>query len=234
LPEAGEAVDLDDLIRRVDPDRWLASRFISDPVRRAEVVALYAFDHELERARRVTSQTLLAEMRLVWWREALDEIFAETPVRRHPTAEALAAAARRRSLPRDLMEAMIDGHIEALGEGVLSETAATRWADAVQGSIAEAAACVLDPSIQPTAARPAGRAWGLALLVRFGRVRLETVADALVESLAEARTAARRLSVAALPAALPARLARYDLAGRSPGPLAKRLALVAASLTGRI
>ncbi len=64
--------DLDQLIRRVDPDRWLTSRFISDQRARAGVLALYAFDHELARASRVASTQLLAEIRLTWWREALD------------------------------------------------------------------------------------------------------------------------------------------------------------------
>jgi len=38
--------DLDALVRRVDPDRWLASRFIADAARRADVMALYAFDQD--------------------------------------------------------------------------------------------------------------------------------------------------------------------------------------------
>ena len=49
------ADDLDGLVRRVDPDRWLATRFIADEAKRADVIALYAFDYELARARQVTS-----------------------------------------------------------------------------------------------------------------------------------------------------------------------------------
>src|SRR5690606_32697718 len=56
--------DLDDLIRRVDPDRWRSSRFIGDVGRRADVIALYAYDYELARAPRVASNPLLAEIRL--------------------------------------------------------------------------------------------------------------------------------------------------------------------------
>ena len=44
------AQDLDALVLSVDPDRWLASRLIAEPEARADVVALYAFDHELARA----------------------------------------------------------------------------------------------------------------------------------------------------------------------------------------
>ncbi|MFN9711725.1 MAG: hypothetical protein ACK547_01920 [Alphaproteobacteria bacterium] len=60
------AEDLDDLIRRVDPERWLSSRFIADEAARADVIALYAYDHELARAPRVASNPLLGEIRLTW------------------------------------------------------------------------------------------------------------------------------------------------------------------------
>jgi len=226
------ADDLDGLIRRVDPDRWLTSRFIADPAARADVVALYAYDHELARARRIASTPLLAEIRLTWWREALDEIFAGGPVRRHPVAEALAAAVRRHDLPRQPLEAMIDGQIAALEVPALDEAAAVAWADAVQGSLARLAGRVLDPSAEPDAVAAAGRGWGLALLIRAGAVTRQTATPPLRAALAVARAA--RFSVAALPAALPARLARFDLAGRTPGPLGKRLRLFLAAATGRV
>ena len=52
--------DLDALIRRVDPDRWLSSRFVADVEVRADVIAVYAFDHELARAPRVTTHLVQA------------------------------------------------------------------------------------------------------------------------------------------------------------------------------
>jgi 15-cis-phytoene synthase len=228
----GAEEDLDQLIRRVDPDRWLTSRFITDLEARADVLALYAFDHELARAGRAASTQLLAEIRLTWWREVLDQVFAGDTVRRHPVAEALANAIRRRGLPRAPLEAMIDGQIEALGEISLDRAAALGWADAVEGSAAILAAAVLDPSTP--AAAPAGRAWGLALLLRSNKAPAEVIRPLLRDALGEARRAAKGLSVAALPAALPARLARFDLTGKAPGPLAKRLSLVLASATGRL
>jgi phytoene synthase len=235
----GAADDLEQLLRRADPDRWLTSRFIGDAGARADVVALYLFDHELARARRAASSSLLAEIRLTWWREALDEIYDDGPVRRHPVAEALAAAVARRGVPRAPLEAMIDGHIVALDAGLMDSGlmdagAALAWADAVQGSLAEAAAMTLDPAGPVVAARPAGRAWGLALLKRAGLASAEAVAAPLEAALAETRRTARALSAAALPAALPARLARFDLAERTPGPVAARLALIQAVVTGRI
>lgn len=224
--------DLDQLIRRVDPDRWLTSRFIADRRARADVLALYAFDHELARACRVASTALLAEIRLTWWREALDEIFADGPVRRHPVAEALREAVRRHDLPREPLEAMIDGQIASL-DIEFDAAASLAWADAVEGSLAVAAAHVLDPGCAERAAL-AGRAWGLALLLRSGRAPDALLRPMLASAIAEARAHAAALSVAALPAALPARLARFDLAGRSPGPLRKQLSLIGASATGRL
>ncbi|HLY80259.1 MAG TPA: squalene/phytoene synthase family protein [Caulobacteraceae bacterium] len=226
--------DLDQLIRRVDPDRWLTSRFIAAERARTDVLALYAFDHELARARRAASTQLLAEIRLTWWREALDEIFTGGPVRRHPVAEAVAGAVQRHGLPRALLEAMIDGEIEALELERLDEAAAIAWADAVEGSLGALAARVLDPAVSGEASALAGRAWGLALLRRSGRVGDEIVRPLLASAIDRARTAAAGLSVAAMPAALPARLARFDLAGKSPGLLRKQLSLILAAATGRI
>ncbi|HEY3889926.1 MAG TPA: squalene/phytoene synthase family protein, partial [Caulobacteraceae bacterium] len=80
--------DLDGTIRQADPDRWLASRFVADPVARADLIALYAFNHELARATEVAHEPLMQEIRLTWWREALDEVFAGRPPRRHPVVEA--------------------------------------------------------------------------------------------------------------------------------------------------
>jgi 15-cis-phytoene synthase len=231
-PEPPES--LDETVRRADPDRWLASRFIGDVTARADVIALYAFDHELARAPRAASTALLAEIRLTWWREVLDEIFAGGAPRRHPVAEALGEAVRRRGLRRQPLEAMIDGQIEALDLTDLDPTAALAWADAVQGSAASLAATILDPASPIEPAVVAGRAWGLALLRRAGRASGTVIQPLLQSALGEARRLAPTLSVAALPAALPARLARLDLAGRQPGPLAKRLSLIVTTATGRL
>jgi phytoene synthase len=234
LPGADDRGDLDELIRRVDPDRWLASRFIGDPAARADVIALLAYDHELARAPRAASNALMAEIRLTWWREALDEIYAGGPARRHPTAQALAEAVRRRSLPRAPLDAMIDGRIAVLDRTALDADEAVAWADAVAGSATVLAAMSLDPAAPPEAAAPAGRAWGLTLLRRAGLAAPETVDALLPRALADARTSARKLSVAAFPAVLHVGLARWDIAARSPPDWRRRLSLVIASATGRI
>ncbi len=133
-----EAEELDALVRRVDPDRWLSTRFVADPAKRADLIALYAFDHELARARRVTSTPLLAEIRLAWWREMLGEAYGGLPVRRHPAAQALSLAVERNSLPRSALEAMIDGYIAVLDEGAVAGVS--------ESATVHAAALLLDPA----------------------------------------------------------------------------------------
>lgn len=214
-------VDLDGEVRRVDPDRWLASRFIADSAARAGVVALYALDRELTRAGAVTSNALTAEIRLVWWREALDEIFAAGQQRRHPTAEALAATVGAFRLQREPFEAMIEARIGALETPPSDAVSAMAWAQATQGGLARLAAEILGAGDQARFAGPAGAVWGLQLLGR---------GEVVGAALAEARASARRLPPAAFPATLCATLVRAPGASE----LEKRARLTWAALTGRI
>ena len=221
---------LDQAVRRADPDRWLASRFIADRDARADVIAVYAFDHELARADVVASQTLIAHIRLTWWREALDEIFSERPVRAHPAAQALATCVRRRALRRAPLESMIDGHIDALDQPAPTLPQALAWADAVGGGVVLTTARVLDATTSSAATAQAGRAWGLHLLRRSGRVDDGTVRPSIDQALQVANTTIGTLSVKAFPAVACATLARAS-AGT---PLSVRLRLMTAVLRGRL
>ncbi|WP_309091161.1 squalene/phytoene synthase family protein [Phenylobacterium sp.] len=198
--------DLDDLIRRTDPDRWLSSRFIGDAQARADVIAIYAYDHELARAPKVASNPLLGEIRLTWWGEVLDEVFEGRAVRRHPTAQALAEVVRRRGLPREPLAAMIDARYRELDATPMTEAEALEWARDTGGRAAELAVRILDPAQDPDQAVAAGAAWAL---LRKGLT---------VQGTVEARAGARRLSAAAFPAvahaAFAIRPARSDLARR--------------------
>ena len=138
-----ESEDFDALVRRVDPDRWLSTRFVADATSRADLLTLYAFDHELARANAVTSTPLLAEIRLTWWIEMLDEVYGARPVRRHPVAQALADVIARRALPRSAIEPMIESRLAALESGDPASETETVYA----------AALILDPAT-PTDATP--------------------------------------------------------------------------------
>jgi len=213
--------DLDDLIRRLDPDRWLSSRFVGDLGLRADVIAIYAYDHELARAPKVASNPLLGEIRLTWWREVLDEAYEGRHVRHHPTAQAVADVIRRRGLPREPLEAMIDARYRELDATPMTDTEAVDWARGTGGSAAEAAVRVLDPAASAERAVAAGALWAL------GRRDLPALVAANAPA---ARTDARTLSAAAFPAVAHAALVLH----RTRSEFGRRLRLTTAVATGRI
>ena len=220
------ATDLDALVRRVDPDRWMSSRFVADPALRADVVALYAFDHELARAPKVASNPLIGEIRLTWWREALDEVYEGRAVRRHPTAEALADMVHRRGLERARLETLIDARYRELDARPMDEKDALAWAGDTGGVAAEIAAGLLAPGSEAGPARAAGTAWALARRAAHAPA-LKPVAE---RALSAARTAVKELSPRAFPAA-----AHATLVGRgAKSELARRLKVTFAVARGRI
>jgi 15-cis-phytoene synthase len=222
--------DLDALVGRVDPDRWLSSRFIADAQARADVIAIYAFDYQLARAPKVASNPLLGEIRLTWWREALDEIYEGRKVRQHPTALALAEAVKRRSLPREPLEGMIDARYRELDAAPMTLAEALDWAKGTGGGAAVAAALALDAQAARAPASAGGEAWAIGRLMGTAGLQGPEAQAAL----ADARSRARGLSVAAFPAVAHARLARERGRGRRPSDLEARLRLFLAVLTGRV
>lgn len=223
-PGSGGAGDLDDLVRRLDPDRWLSSRFATDPAARADLVALYALDHELARAPRAASNPLIAEMRLVWWREVLDQIFGEQSVRAHPTARALAEVIARRGLDRAPLDDMVEGRITALDGDLAGVERAGRGA-------AFAAAAILDSS--PASGEGVVGELG-ALWARLTHGRGAPPDPDLGARLDLARRESKTIPPKILPAVLHLSLAAPELAGRRPSGLNARLRLLRASLTGRL
>jgi len=240
-PEALE--DLDSVVRRVDPDRWLASRFIGDTEARADVIALYAFNHELARVAETVREPLMGEIRLTWWREALDEIFEGRPSRHHPVAEALAAAIRRRNLARAPLDAMVEARFSDLDpESLVEDAALESYIDATAGAVMALAVAVV-AGVEAQAVRPAARAWGLAGLLRLRTAGVErlparwsddAVRHAVREAIRDAKRGTAALPVSAFPCVAYAALARAYGAGRSPSELEKRLRLTTAVLTGRL
>jgi phytoene synthase len=237
------AENLDVVVKRADPDRWLASRFIADAAARADVIALYAFNHELARVSETVREPLMGEIRLTWWSEAVGEIFAGGAARRHPVVDALAVAVGRRNLARAPLDAMVEARFSDLDPESLADDAALEaYIDATAGAVM-ALAVAATAGVEAHAARPAARAWGLAGLLRLraaGVARLTTkwteaaVRLAVRESLREARSSAVDLPVSAFPCVAYASLAGPYAAGRNLSELEKRLRLMASVLTGRL
>ncbi len=234
------------LVRRHDPDRFLASLF-APPAARETLFVLYAFDRELARARVVTSEPMLALIRLQWWREVV-----EGAARRHEIATALRIALDRGALRPESLLGLITAR-EAEIEAGLPDLAAWRaFAAGTAGALAVAAGQVLghaDRAAEETL-RAAGTAYGAARLIGDvtreararrcrlpadllaaagltpedviaapGDARLGPVLERLRQEAAGLLARAQtRLPRALLPAALPAVLAARDLRRRADSP----------------
>jgi phytoene synthase len=226
-------------VRRHDPDRFLCTLF-APPERRETLFLLYAFNHELARAREVTSQPTLALIRLQWWREIV-----EGARRRHELAGPLGEALDAGRLDAAALGAMIDGR-EAEADAAIPTLAAwKRYVDAIGGALAVAAGRALgaEEPVLPrlralgTAYAIAGQLRSVPALARQGRCQLpeetlaahaltvhEAIADPHAAPLRQALhtladhgrrllcDGAGRLPRSLVAAALPAVLARRDLA----------------------
>jgi phytoene synthase len=156
------------VVRRHDKDRYLASLFAADE-KRPQLWALYAFNYEIARIRELVREPASGEVRLQWWLEAINGLFAGSIVD-HPVAQRLAVAVEQGALPKsafiDLIEArrfdLYDDPMPSLAdlEGYLGETSS---------SIVQLASLILagPASIKAaSAAGYAGVAYGLTGLIR--------------------------------------------------------------------
>lgn len=94
------------LVERGDPDRFLAI-MAAPPAARAALFPLAAFNIEVARAPWVTTEPLIAQMRLQWWQDAVEEIATGKPPRQHEVVGPLAEIMRARQLPVAAFKALI-------------------------------------------------------------------------------------------------------------------------------
>lgn len=154
-------------MRSLDRDRYLAALF-APADRPAALFALYAFNIEIAGVREAVSEPMLGEIRLQWWREAIDGIYAGAP-RRHAVALALSEAVAAHRLPRAEFDAMIDARgfdLEDTAPGTLAEL--EHYAAGTSASLCRLAFCALgaDGDDAAEAAHRAGIAWALTGLLR--------------------------------------------------------------------
>ncbi len=247
------------IVERGDPDRFMAA--MAAPVKaRAVLFPIYAFNVEVARAPWLTQESMIAEMRLQWWRDVLEEIRTGRDVRRHEVATPLA------------------GVLDAEGAGLLDQLiVARRWdiyrdpfedmqhfreyLDHTSANLLLASARALCPTELPEdALRQAGFALGLANWLRAipalessGRIPLvegtpdavRTLAKEGIAALMQARKGCARLPKIARPALNPLWQSATILrqAERAPSnvasgslelsPARSRLMLMRTAFTGR-
>jgi phytoene synthase len=94
-------------LRLHDRDRYQTALF-APAARRDALFALYAFNYEVARIRESVREPMLGLIRLQWWRDALDEIYAGKPPRRHEVATPLAHAIAVHGLTKAHFGALLD------------------------------------------------------------------------------------------------------------------------------
>jgi phytoene synthase len=251
------------LVRRHDPDRFLTALF-APADRRDALLVLYAFNHELARAREVASEPPLALIRLQWWREVV-----EGEPRRHEVASPLSQAIAAGALDRGLLLPLIEAREAEAYDDFATLDDWRAWLLAGAGGLAVAAAAALGAP-QPEVVRPFGAAYGVAGLLRAsgilaaqGRCLLPhdllerhglwpegfvhdpgaVPARAVLDDVAREGRALLEAPSGAVPrdavaAALPAVLARRDLRRwpevALPRRFGDRIAVTIAGLSGRV
>jgi phytoene synthase len=157
---------LDAEVRRVDEDRWLASRFAPADARR-RLIAIYALNHEIARTADVVTQAAIGDIRLQWWREAISEVFEGRPPRPHPALAAIAEAHRQTPLPREALEALIDARGRDLDAAPFATfTEIDVYLEATAGNVIRIAAAACRSKSDANTVSAAARAWGYAGLLR--------------------------------------------------------------------
>lgn len=162
--------DLDALVRRVDEDRWLASRFAA-PDARVRLISLYAANYEIARTAESVREPALGAIRLRWWSDALGALVEGRPGPPHPALTALhqswgTQAASTASCLRNIAEAR---HADLEASPFQTWDDLERYVDATAGVLMRLALQACDTS---AAARSeafvvsAARAWGFIGILR--------------------------------------------------------------------
>ena len=210
-------------VRESDYARYLCAQF-APPSLRLHLYAVAAFAAEAARIPARVNEPAMGQLRVAWWREALDRIEAGSPPD-HPVALALAATVPVLAGGRTHFEAILDALDVAFAAGeapgappAIGAAAQRAWMDLLGVPGVRAA----------DAAAHAAKAWALAA----------TDPGGAAAHLASARELRRHVPAAGLPAMLLAVLAeqaakRARRKASAAGHLAMQAVLVRGALFGR-
>jgi phytoene synthase len=171
--EAGERdAAVRTIARNGDLDRYVSALFAPRACRE-HLLALYAFNVELARIGEQVSEPQLGEIRLQWWRDALDSA-SSGETTNHPVADALGLAVRACDMSRQSLADLIDARAfdvsvkimpdTAALDGYLAKTAGALFKLAAEVCMARGRAA--EPRALEQAVRAAGIAYGLTGLMR--------------------------------------------------------------------
>jgi phytoene synthase len=214
-------------VRQHDHDRYLMA-LLAPGERQSDLFGLLAFNLEIAKTAEVVSEPMMGQIRLQWWREAIEEGFGGQP-RHHAALAVLVPAIRRHGLSRSHFDRLIDAR-----ELDLEAEAPARMAD-LETYAEQSSASLLwlmleilgeDSAAARQAAGHAGIAWGLTGLMRalpfhVGRRRPSLPREVMEEAGLHPAELRDRRNPERLPAAV------RIVAGKAEAHLAKARALSA-------
>lgn len=162
-------------------DRWLGAQLAPAHLR-GHIAVLLAYYGEVARTRAVVSEPMLGQIRLQWWREAIEKAATGAP-RAHPVAEALAPLLATGRVTVKALTALADAREADLDDdGFARRDDFFAYLDATSGALNLLALDVLGEGRDGAArdaARRIGRAYGIighlraaAVIASQGRVVL--------------------------------------------------------------
>ena len=222
-------------VRRADPDRFFCSLFAPSALRE-RLLLLYAFNHELARAREVASEPMLALIRLTWWREVV-----EGAEKKHEIAAPLTAALNARWFEREDLARLIETREMEAEPEIPDFEAFMKYARGTSGLLARIAGKLL--GADAAVVEDLGTAYGISgilrarpFLAQAGRSLMPQDGTTEQDIMGAARMLLRaKAPQPARPAVLPAVFARRDL-GKPyrPRGLGDKLAVIRAAMFGGI
>lgn len=156
------------LVREGDRDRYLATLF-TPADKQPHLFALYAFSLEIARIRETVSAAMPGEIRLQWWRDALQGE-ARGDVRANPVAAALESTIGQFRLPRQALVDLIDARVFDLYDDPMRNTGDLEgYCGETSSALIRLASLILADGVDPgggAAAGHAGVAYAITGLLR--------------------------------------------------------------------
>jgi hypothetical protein len=205
-----------EIVATHDPARALSAGFAPEALR-GPLLAVYALEIELARATRVSTNPLVCELRLRWWRDQLEA--GPQPRDPHPVLAMLAGVWTAPGVARACRQLGLGSAL------LLAQPDRPGWIGACGARVGRAVAGVLDAS-------PADRAGLAAWHAAYALARVQPGGAAAQRAHDAARR--HRVSPAARLAALGhcGVIARLNRMAKPPGPLRLRLQVLRAALQG--
>ncbi|MBR45192.1 MAG: phytoene synthase [Rhodospirillaceae bacterium] len=196
--------------RAADFDRYLCALFAPRRAR-AALFSLILFNAEIARVREAVSEPMLGQIRLQWWREAVDEIY-RGQARHHEVVESLVEAVGRHCLSREYFDRLIDARERDLDETPFENLAALEaYAEESAAPLVALALEAAGAGASADLARHSGIAWALTGLMRAAPHLASQGRSVLPRELGAGASAVARVSVAARRHASDARRARRGM-----------------------